>query len=74
MNHTEASWFIATLFIIIIIIIIIINLNCKWGFTRCQWHYNKTQHKNTHNTKTTHHAQTKHSTQSYTNNLVVVLA
>jgi hypothetical protein len=38
-------------------------LNCKWVFTRWQWYYNKTQHKNN-----THHTQTKHSTQNYTDN------
>jgi hypothetical protein len=47
-----------------IIIIIITYFNCKWGFTRWQWYYNKTQH-TAH--KITHHTQTKHSTQNYTN-------
>jgi hypothetical protein len=29
--------------VLLIIIIIIILLNCKWGFTRWQWYYNKIQ-------------------------------
>jgi hypothetical protein len=46
----------------------IIYLNCKWGFTRWQWYYNKAQHtSNTHHTEY-HHTQTKHSTQNNTNN------
>jgi hypothetical protein len=38
------------------------HLNCKWAFTRWQWYYNKTQHKNTRHTKyhTTLKQNTKH--------------
>jgi hypothetical protein len=45
------------------ILLLFIYLNCKGGFTRWQWYYNKTQH-----TNNTHHTQTKHSTQNYTDN------